>query len=223
MEGTLSDAVQAVSTIEIVEEFGIPNRTKNGKTYLLCPGHDDTHFGSCYIDKNDNGYYCYACSEHVPKWAMLRKVSGKSPRDAADWFFQHSGITPTRTANPLAPVMKLVKDLELYIDNSPLYEDQFVCAKSSSSYGRISHGDYFFSELISQNPLLNLYKQSPTVFATTCINALTEKIAFKNRLLKFFKRHFTDASADAYHSLYATVEKEISQMNDLINQLEFYK
>ena len=75
-KGTLSDAISSVSTMDIIDSFAVPNRTRRGRTYILCPGHDDHNFGSCYIDKNDNGYYCYVCGEHVQKWEMVLKLNG---------------------------------------------------------------------------------------------------------------------------------------------------
>ena len=176
MEGTLSEAIQAVSTMEIVRQFDVPFQQRNGKVYLICPGHDDSHFGSCYIDKNDNGYYCYACNEHVDKWNMLLKVSGYSHRDAAKWFFETSGITPSSSGiNPLASINKLIAQVSKFCENSPIYNDLYDCKKLESSYGRIINGSYLFSEVQYGNPLLELYKQDKDLFQKIVLNVLGDR------------------------------------------------
>ena len=181
MEGTLSEAIQAVPTMEIVQQFNIPFQIRNGKTYLICPGHDDQHFGSCYIDKKDDGYYCYACNEHVDKWGMLLKVSGYSHKDAAKWFFETSGITPSKfSVNPLANVNKLIGKLSEFVDNTPVYDDSYDCKKLESSYGRNINGDYLFSDLVTGNPLLQLYKDDKELFKTIVLNVLKHR---KEKLL----------------------------------------
>ena len=124
-KGTLADAIAAVSTLEIVEEFDIPYKTHRGRVYLLCPGHDDAHFGSCYIDKNDNGYYCYVCGEHVDKWNMVLRLKNNNKSDACAWFFQMAGLTPTEKSNndPYKRITQLIKALEPHVKNSVVYND----------------------------------------------------------------------------------------------------
>lgn len=211
MEGTLSEAIQAVSTMTIVEEFGIPFQRRNGKTYLICPGHDDQHFGSCYIDKKDNGYYCYACNEHVQKWDMLLKVSKFTHKDAANWFFEKSGITPSKTTstNPLASINKLIARLQDYVDNSPVYNDVTDCTKLESSYGRNINGDYLLSEVVEGNPLLSLYKLNKELFKTVVLNILTRREEKLNGLIR------RKMSCISQQDLADGVQAELSKLSEL--------
>ena len=228
MEGNLSDALHAVSTMDIVEEFGIAHMSKKDKVYLLCPGHDDAHFGSCYIDKNDDGYYCYACSEHVRKWDMLKKVSGFTNAAAAEWFFHRAGITPSQTANPLTSIIKLIKRIEPFVDNSPVYDDKHLCPKSESSYGRIQNGEYFYSEIIYTNPLLELYKTSPTTFTQIVTNTLLVKEREYKNLAMFCRSHINEYTTNAdgepqKNTAYAELRKQcqarINEIEDIIDQV----
>ena len=165
-KGKLSDAIDAVTTMEIVDAFGVPNRTRRGRTYLICPSHDDHEFGSCYIDKNDNGYYCYVCGEHVDKWNMVLYLNGNNKRSACEWFFNMAGIIPEEDnkPDPYRKALQLIRKLEQYIRNYVIYQDLNDCEKSESSYGRNSRGQYFYSELAIANPLMELYKTDKATF-----------------------------------------------------------
>lgn len=192
MEGNLRDAIAAVPTMDIVEEFGIYHKQRGANILILCPGHDDQRLGSCLIDRKDDGYYCYACAEHVSKWDMLRKVSGYSGRSAAEWFFQRAGITPTKQVDPLARILKFIKQVAVHIDNSPVYDDKYVCAKVDSTYGRIQKGEYLYSDLASNNPLLELYKINPNLFVDTVTNAIRVKQEEQRKVADFCASHMND-------------------------------
>lgn len=47
---------------DVVDYLGIERDRKNAKG-ILCPGHNDTHFGNCFINKNNKSCYCYACGK----------------------------------------------------------------------------------------------------------------------------------------------------------------
>ena len=176
-KGKLSDAIDAVSTMDIVEAFGVPNRTRRGRTYLICPSHDDHDFGSCYIDKNDNGYYCYVCGEHVDKWGMVLHLNGNNKRSACEWFFNMAGIVPedSNKPDPYRKALQLIRKLEKYMRNDAVYQDVQDCEKSESSYGRNIHGQYLYSELSIANPLMELYKTDKATFKKSVISKLEEE------------------------------------------------
>lgn len=188
-KGTLCDAISEVSTIDIIEHFDVPNVTRRGRTYILCPGHDDTHFGSCYVDKNDNGYYCYVCAEHVTKWRMVLQLNGNKKAEACEWFFQKAGITPTseKHNDPYKNALHLIRDLEKYIDNSVIYNDICVCEKIDSSYGRNLNGEYLYSELSITNPLMTIYKKDKDVFKKIVLNLLNAESQKVDSKIQFYK------------------------------------
>ena len=179
-KGTLANAIDAVSTMDIVEGFDIPYRIKNGKTYILCPNpsHDDRHFGSCYIDRKDNGYYCYACSEHASKWQLVLYLNGNKKADAADWFFKTAGMIPIKEnqEDPFKKATKVIRKIEDYLKNSVVYNDLKSCEKIESSYGRNINGQYLYSELSITNPLADIYKMDKQFFKDYVSNLLTAKI-----------------------------------------------
>jgi len=176
--GTLSDAIAEVTTIDILEAFDVPHKTKRGRTYILCPGHDDRHFGSCYVDKNDNGYYCYVCGRHVNKWNMVLTLNGNQPAAACNWFFATAGISPSETQqiDPYKIALKVIRQLDPHIRNNAIYNDTHACDKIDSSYGRNINGEYLYSELLLSNPLLELYKNDKNLFKKVTIRMLQAKI-----------------------------------------------
>lgn len=188
-KGTLSDAIEAVSTIEIIEAFDIPNKTRRGRTYLLCPGHDDLHFGSCYVDKNDNGYYCYVCGEHVNKWNMVLRLKGNKKVDACEWFFKMSGITPTEEyrEDPYKKAIQVIRQLEQYVRNDVVYNDTHACDKIDSSYGRNINGEYMYSELAITNPLLEIYKSNKPMFKRLVLQMLDNEIQKTSKMMSSYK------------------------------------
>lgn len=187
-KGTLSDAIEAVSTMDIIDAFDIPNKTRRGRMYLLCPGHDDRHFGSCYVDKNDNGYYCYVCGEHVNKWNMVLRLSGNKKADACEWFFKTAGITPQEENHddPYKKALQLIRQLEPYIRNDVVYNDTHVCNKIDSSYGRNINGEYLYSEVAIANPLMEIYKSDKQSFKSIVSDMLAQEINKITRLMRFY-------------------------------------
>lgn len=188
-KGTLSDAIGSVSTMDIIDAFGIPNKTRRGRTYLLCPGHDDRNFGSCYVDKNDNGYYCYVCGEHVNKWNMVLRLVGNKKAEACEWFFKMSGITPTEDyhEDPYKKALQIIRQLEQYVRNDVIYNDTCACDKIDSSYGRNINGDYLYSEVTVTNPLLDIYKSDKQIFKKIVLQILDNEIKKMSSAMSFYE------------------------------------
>lgn len=227
-KGTLSDAIEAVSTIDIVEAFDVPHKTRRDKTYLLCPGHPDKHFGSCYIDKNDDGYYCYVCGAQVRKWNMVLQLNGNNKSAAYEWFFQTSGLSPS-TINyndPMRVVTKLIKELEQYVNNQVVYNDIYSCEKIDTSYGRTAKGSYLYSERSISNPLLELYKSNKTIFKHIVSKKLEhyiERISVKLHAYEKDKKeclHIENVDLIANEELANICRKKIDKARDLMMEVQ---
>lgn len=53
-------ALKEAADVQVVaEELGLPMQQRGKNISILCPKHDDKHFGNCYLTKH--GYKCYAC------------------------------------------------------------------------------------------------------------------------------------------------------------------
>ena len=62
---------------DVADEYGIE---RNG-ALILCPDHDDYHFGSCRI--HHNRYYCFACHGKGDNLKLVKTVTGYSYVKAA--------------------------------------------------------------------------------------------------------------------------------------------
>ena len=192
-KGTLSDAIEAVSTQDILDAYDVPHKTRRGRIYMLCPNpdHEDLHFGSCYVDKNDNGYYCYVCGEHVDKWDMVLQLNGNRKADAYEWFFKMAGMLPAETKqnDPLRQAQRLIKQIEKHMRNDVVYSDIYTCEKVDSSYGRNEKGEYLYSELAITNPLMELYKSDKATFQSIVLDLLEAKIEKLTAKMKTYQKN----------------------------------
>lgn len=222
--GSLRDAIDHVSTMQIVDYFDIPMRAHGGYTWILCPKHDDHHFGSCYIDKNDNGYYCYVCKEHVNKWDMVMLLLHASESDVAKWFFTISGIKPDKfQTDPEKDIKKTIQLIERLCYNNPVFTDLKTCEKKETSYGRMIGTEYLYSEKIEPSPLFSLYKAAPNVFQTTVESLIRKKIEVLVEQYKTLekKEESVVGVIDPFqHNLLLTYQKNIKALQALMKKVK---
>lgn len=53
---------------EVIHYLGIPVK----KDSILCPLHDDRHYGSCIVSKKRRGVVCYVCNKHISTIKLLK-------------------------------------------------------------------------------------------------------------------------------------------------------
>lgn len=233
-EGTLSMAISMVTTMDIVYAFDVPYQVRRDKVHLLCPNpdHPDHHFGSCYIDKNDNGYYCYVCGAHVNKWEMVLQLNGNDRRAARNWFFKMSGLNPINSMpnfdDPYQRALQLIRRLEHHMKNNMVYNDVAACSKVDSSYGRNINGEYLYSETHIANPLIELYKINKQTFKDIVCHMLNIEIARYNSMIAAYKKDCDDGMYIDTVGLVSNAElaeacamciDEITDLVDLVNEL----
>ena len=126
---------------------------------------------------------------------MVLKVNGNRKTDARDWFFKMAGLTPIEDQNyddPFAKAVRLIRQLEPYINNKAVYNDLHVCEKSESSYGRSMNGEYFYSEVAVANPLMQIYKTDKLTFKTLVVNMLNLEIAKISQMKNVYQTNSED-------------------------------
>ena len=193
MTADLDTAIDMVDNEDIIDIFGVPKQVRNNKVYILCPGHDDKRFGSCYLDqKAHSGYFCYACGKWVSKFHMVQQITGWDNKETAKWFFDTAGVEPDHPKkeedDSYRKVIPVIKSLKKYLGNEPLYDDICPCEKKESTYGRTLNGDYMVSKLAISNPLLELYKADRTMFRNIVLRQLNRKVNKFCRLLAKMNR-----------------------------------
>lgn len=58
---TLNEFIDEIDPETVCEEYGIEIKKRGSKIQILCPFHDDTHFGSAVLTRH--GMHCFACGE----------------------------------------------------------------------------------------------------------------------------------------------------------------
>ena len=91
---------------------------------VLCPGHDDHHFGSCYI--TSNGCRCYVCDKEYDVFDMVRlhqKISfGKALKIVAEYCGGLEHFLPSGNESGSASRLISRADMDLIgIVNTPVY------------------------------------------------------------------------------------------------------
>lgn len=64
----------------IADALGIEVQQKGNVQSILCPCHNDKHFGSCIL--YDHDFYCFACGAHGSLYDLISAVIGCSKHEA---------------------------------------------------------------------------------------------------------------------------------------------
>lgn len=76
------DAVKEAADIAVVaDEIGIDMEYRQKKAFILCPFHNDMHFGSCYL-LPDNRFKCHSCGASGDVFDLVQKALNLSFTEA---------------------------------------------------------------------------------------------------------------------------------------------
>lgn len=75
------EAVRAASdTLVVAEEIGLDIQFSGNQALILCPCHNDRHFGSCFLTKD--GFRCYSCGHKGDVFDLVEQVKHVSFSEA---------------------------------------------------------------------------------------------------------------------------------------------
>ena len=75
------EAVRAAADVAVVaEEIGIDIEYRGKEKLILCPCHNDRHFGSCFL--TDYGFRCYSCNHRGDIFDLVSRYKNVSFHDA---------------------------------------------------------------------------------------------------------------------------------------------
>lgn len=114
----------------ICESVGVEIRQKGNATEVLCPFHDDRHFGNARI--RGKGIYCFACARQYSVFDIVMKNMGMSYFEAYKYVAEHTGDI----SNYMAKSKKKVREA-----------DQFPLDKKELEFIRLS--DYRGKNIIN--------------------------------------------------------------------------
>lgn len=91
-EYNLPKLFAAADPVMVARYVGIPIRKMGKKYSILCPKHDDHHYGSCFLTKS--GFRCYACGESGGILDMVSLYCGLQRQEALDLIADACGNSP---------------------------------------------------------------------------------------------------------------------------------
>ncbi len=76
---------------EILEHEAIRTKKMGSLISVLCPFHDDRHFGSCFVKKNNKGLFCHVCNKSISTTHFLTNARGYRYYDSLSLMAELSG------------------------------------------------------------------------------------------------------------------------------------
>lgn len=91
MDVTVS-VLKEITDIELVAiSLGIPMKRIGSKIQIICPSHNDKHFGSCYL--TSNGYRCYSCGAKGDVIELVMAANKCGFKEACQYLADLQGVT----------------------------------------------------------------------------------------------------------------------------------
>lgn len=110
-----AEVIKDVADMEsVVDYLGLETQKRGSKVSFLCPAHEDTHFGSCYIMGND-GYKCYACGHHGDAIELVQRIRNCSFDTACDLLGEAFGVSFSKEKKKAKPSKRLLSEQKLQL------------------------------------------------------------------------------------------------------------
>lgn len=177
---------------EIAELLGIQLKQMGTNFSMLCPKHDDRHFGSCFV--TDFGFKCFSCQESGDVFDLVMTHMGCDFTTAKHFLAEHYGIPIKKQKRKKTSAQTLNKEELILIGLKPTkskiehivgiyseeeYSPEILKENESAEWhphineNGVFSGYYLIKTVVDSNPLLtlssqnyNLYKQM--VFYKAC-------------------------------------------------------
>lgn len=176
----------------VVEYLGLDTRRMGSKISILCPCHNDRHFGSCYLTKK--GFYCFSCHAKGSVFDLVKNVEHISFHDSIKVVAELCGgegryVLKDVKSNEDKPHYFLDKDVMSLADLT----DERVVETPANMYYRHELDDcygfdwypgekdddesgyYVKREVIMKRPLQKLADEEPDVFHWLLVNKAWER------------------------------------------------
>lgn len=200
---------EAADILLVAEDIGIPMEHKNGRWLILCPNHEDHHFGSCYLDTKNNRYKCFACGAGGDVLELVSAHEGVSFHDACRIVaeicggikqFELNGNDGETGAEREAVRHIIPKSDQEFIgiQNAPVYTDiafyedigdaeddeqQHAEAVYDSDGGLLG---YTVKKRVTANPLRDLYQSDPDTYHELIDAFCLQRIGRMRQLISLF-------------------------------------
>ena len=205
---TISKALikEQVSILDAVEALGIPTRKKGRRISILCPCHDDRHFGSCFL--YNNRFHCYACNEQGDVIDLVQKKLGLDFQDTLNWFSDNFNGCFEYSEENLKKIKKVSRKKafieELMLDDEALMKIGLInkpvkVIKKQTDYkyndlragetlNTDNNGNVFVLSTVIKDPFRRLFIEDFPMYKYIVNNAIKQKIAETIYYWEMFKK-----------------------------------
>ncbi len=166
----------------VLYEIGCDIKTVGAKTSILCPLHNDTHFGSCVV--TEYGCYCYVCNKSIDIFQIVMSVCSVSFPEAVKIIAEINGgvekygLSSSDAKNLIERKKGFISpDIQkkLGIKNKPVYENigytedffqmkDFQENKGGIITSSLKDEGYIFQKINISNPLYKLFVENNDVY-----------------------------------------------------------
>ncbi|MDR0287180.1 MAG: hypothetical protein LBI03_05685 [Clostridiales bacterium] len=229
---------EAADSLMVAEAIGIDiqdNRSNKNRISILCPGHNDEHYGSCFL--TEEGCHCYSgeCNRTYDIFEMVKLHCNVNFREAAGLIADMCGgrerfliedNDKTEESNPNDPsISKMISrpDMELIgVYSTPVYAileiipDYYEEERESGTRHIWYPGDpdkdendyVVIEKMVTKNPLWDLFKEDPATYDELIQNKAWEALERARETQKFYSKYS--------RTLARTVIPTIRRIEDII-------
>lgn len=109
MDVTVSVLKEIIDIEFVAMSLGIPMKRVASKIQIICPSHNDKHFGSCYL--TNTGYRCYSCGASGDVIELVMAANKCGFKDACLYLADLQGVT-LNMHNPSSVAYKQILDAD---------------------------------------------------------------------------------------------------------------
>lgn len=202
------EAIREAADIQVVaEEIGIPIQLGKKNPMILCPCHDDEHFGSCYLDLKRNTFKCYSCGAHGDVFALVQAAMGVSFARAKEIVAEICGGSTQFKIQPgdetdiaYSGMIPRVDQEFIGLQNTPVYVssgfynsleeiDDEERAQAETIYDKDNYVvGYCTTRKAASNPLYTLMKDDPEMYRFMIDSFCENTIERYQRVITLFHR-----------------------------------
>lgn len=208
MKYTPSDLKESVDILTVCEWLDIPVSIKGKHKYILCPAHNDRHFGSCVI--KDNRFTCYSCNTSGDIFELVMHAQKCDFKEACKWLSDRLGgevewerksrIKPL-DEETLTTIFLSSTPNPIYVTESFVSEEEYMDLdeKGDIKFFQDDTSDicvYAKRKMILYNPLLDLCRNDEEAYMELIYEKSCEALKKYEILLEFIKNK--DASRVDY-------------------------
>lgn len=190
---------------------------------ILCPAHNDAHFGSCFIF--DNSFHCFACGAHGNVINLAMHVVGDFKK-ACEIVAQVGGGADLFTGNNNNKEFKIFKFLKreehklIGLNQKPLFTFSGDSEPHHYEWFPDENNGYEIAEyLADRDPLRTLAKDEPQVYEGLVLNKCLETIDYYKRIIKILRREISPSDAGEIEKIHYEIAEKCGGVMDLIKIL----